>query len=148
MDPVPFYDRYVGPLQVGRPYQTLEQNTFSRVGGDYDPAISPDGRSLIFASTYHSRVPEIYMKGVDGATVTRLTNTPDAEIQPCFSPDGKSFAYATNRRGNWDICIGSVEGGGNPIWVTHSMDSDDISPCFHPPPPEKNCWTKVPSSPK
>ncbi len=138
-------DYYTGPLRVGRPYQTLEQNTFTRVGGDYDPAVSPDGTKLIFSSTYHSRVPEIYMKSVNGATVTRLTSTPDAEIQPCFSPDGKRFAYATNRRGNWDICIEPVAGSRGDqrqqadrdrlrgiTWVTHSMGTDEISPSFHP----------------
>jgi Tol biopolymer transport system component len=130
----PYYDRYTGPLQVGRSYefQTVEQNTFTEVGGDYDPQVSPDGTRLIFASTSHSPMPDIYMKAVNAATVTGLTSTSWAEIQPCFHPNGKLFAYATNRRGNWDICIQSLEGGKSPVWVTHSMKSDEISPSFHP----------------
>jgi Tol biopolymer transport system component len=78
-------------------------------------------------------VPEIYLKPVNGSTITRLTNSTYAEIQPCFSPDGKSFAYATNRRGNWDICLEQIEGGKNPRWLTLDMPkTDEISPSFHP----------------
>ncbi|MHC4915751.1 MAG: hypothetical protein ACYTGB_09685 [Planctomycetota bacterium] len=126
------YTPYTGPVAVGRPYVTLEQNTFTQVGGDYDPAISPDGERLIYSSTYHSKIPEIYMKKVRGATVSRLTNTDYAEIQPCFSPDGRSFAYATNRRGNWDVCVQPVSGGSSCEWVTRNIKGDQISPCFHP----------------
>jgi Tol biopolymer transport system component len=131
----PYYSRYTGPLQVGRSYEysTVEQNTFTEVGGDYDPAVSPDGRFLVYASTCHAAVPDIYVKSVRGATVSRLTNTPEAaEIQPCFSPDGKRVAYATNDRGNWDIHVQNVEGGGKPVLATPNMKSDEISPCFHP----------------
>jgi Tol biopolymer transport system component len=127
----PYYDVYKGPLQVGRPYRTIRQNTFTEIGGDYDPAVSPDGQWLLFASTYHSRVPEIYMKTVDGATVQRLTSSPEAEIQPCFNRDGSKFAYASNRRGNWDIYIRKVSGGDLKV-ITQTMHSDEISPSFHP----------------
>ena len=128
------YRPAAGVLRYGRSYRydSIAQNTFTQQGGDFDPAISPDGKWLLFASTAHDRVPEIYMKSVNGATVTRLTNTTYAEIQPCFRPDGKYFAYATNRRGNWDICIERTEGSRGPIWVTLSMKSDEIAPCFHP----------------
>jgi Tol biopolymer transport system component len=126
-----YYDiRY--PLRAGRPYEykTYEQHTFTEIGGDYDPAVSPDGSTLIFASTYHSKVPEIYMKTMHGATITRLTNSQEAEIQPCFNHNGTKFAYATNRRGSWDICYKSVNGK-NVTPVTRGM-TDDISPCWHP----------------
>ncbi len=128
------YERYTGPLHAKR-YQTMEQITFTEQGGDYDPAVSPDGTKLIYSSTVQSEVPDIYMKSIgekaNAATRVQLTNSNYAEIQPCFSPDGKSFAYATNRRGNWDICIESL-GGGNPRHVTESMKTDEISPCWHP----------------
>ncbi len=127
----PYYDVYRGPLQVGRAYRTIRQNTFVKVGGDYDPAVSPDGKWLLYASTYHSPVPDIYLKTVDGATIRQLTTTPEAEIQPCFSPDGKKFAYASNRGGNWDIWVKDIKGGdAQPI--TRSANTDDISPSFHP----------------
>ncbi len=131
------YEPYTGPVAVGRNYEylTRERVTFSDVGGDYDPAVHPDGGRIIFASTYRSRVPEIYMKGVRSATVSQLTNTDWAEIQPCFSPDGKRFAYATNEHGNWDICVEDLAGAGakrGKVCVTRRMRSDEISPCFHP----------------
>ncbi len=128
------YVRYTGPLQVGRSYEykTVEQNTFTEVGGDYDPAVHPDGSRIIYASTYHDKIPELYVKTTRGATVTRLTNTSWAEIQPCFSPDGTEFAYATNRRGNWDIAVRGLDSSRDVRPITHSMKTDEIAPCFHP----------------
>jgi Tol biopolymer transport system component len=128
-----YYTRYTGPLQVGRTHQgSRERNSFTEIGNDYDPAVSPDGKWLLFTSTFHSEVPQLYLKGVSSATVARLSTDPGvAEIQPCFSPDGKRCAYATNRRGNWDICVRSLEGGA-PAEVTLNMKSDEISPSFHP----------------
>jgi Tol biopolymer transport system component len=125
-----FYGVYRGPLQVGRPYGTIRQNTFTEIGGDYDPAVSRDGKWLLYASTYHSPLPEIYLKTVNGATKRRLTSSPAAEIQPCFSPDGKRFAYASNSRGNWDIWTKGLDGG-KPTPITRSAD-DEISPSYHP----------------
>jgi len=123
---------YTGPLQQGRAYQTIEQITFTQQGGDFDPAVSPDGKWLIFASTRHSPIPDIYMKSMSGTAVTRLTNTPAAEIQPCFNPDGRLFAYASNARGNWDIYIEPVEGSKGPTCLTRAMGTDEISPNWHP----------------
>jgi len=133
----PYYDRYLGPLHAERPYyKTIERITFTEQGGDYDPAISPDGTKMIYASTAQSTVPDIYMKTVTGgkvsSTVSQLTSTPWAEIQPCFSPDGRLFAYASNRRGRWDICIEPLAGPSGPRYLTENLKSDSISPNWHP----------------
>ncbi|HOX06116.1 MAG TPA: hypothetical protein PK280_06920 [Planctomycetota bacterium] len=132
----PYYSRYTGPVRTGKSYQTVEQITFTEQGGDYDPVVSADGTLLIYSSTAQSVVPDIFLvhigAGKSMSTRTQLTNTPWAEIQPCFSRDGKSFAYASARRGCWDICIESVANPGHPRCITEGMKSDQISPSWHP----------------
>jgi Tol biopolymer transport system component len=133
----PLYgERYTGPLKATPMYQTFEQITFTDQGGDYDPAVSPDGTMLIYASTAQSVQPDIFMVSVGAgkslSTRTQLTSTPWAEIQPCFSPDSKSFAYASYRRGNWDIYVEPLKGSSQWRCITEGSKDDEISPNWHP----------------
>ncbi len=115
----------------GKPFTDLRQHTFTEVGEDTDPAVSPDGKLLAFASTRHSPQPEIYVKPVDGRTVVRKTFEPSAEIQPAFSPDGEQIAFASNLNGNWDIFIIKTGEGAARRQVT-TADSEDLHPSWSP----------------
>jgi len=110
--------------------ENLAQVTFATEGADFDPAISPDGQMLVYASTRHRKTADIYMKRVDGTTVTQLTSDPANDVMPTFSPGGERVAFASNRSGNWDIYIVDVAGG-QPWQVTNSP-SDEVHPSFSP----------------
>lgn len=111
-------------------YTGLAQNSFTEVGADSDPDISPDGSMIVFASTRHSMAADIYMKRTDGRTVTRLTNDPAHDIQPAFSPDGRFIAFASDRTGNWDVYVMATDGR-KPFQVTSSL-SHDVHPSWSP----------------
>jgi len=120
------------PLKFkARPFTDLRQHTFTEVGEDTDPAISPDGTLLAFASTRHSPQPDIYVKPLDGRTVMRKTFEPSAEIQPAFSPDGKQIAFASNTNGNWDIFVVNTGEQGTRRQVT-TGESEDLHPSWSP----------------
>ncbi len=112
------------------PFASLSQHTFSQEGGDYDPAISRDGKMLAFSSMRRTPNPDIYIKSINGRTATRLTSDPASEIQPTFSPDGSKIAYASNRSGSWDIWLIDINGR-NPMQITNDVSSD-IHPSFSP----------------
>lgn len=61
--------------------------------GGTDPAWSPDGTRLAFASHRDGNF-EIYSMTSDGKEVTRLTETESDEAEPAWSPDGTLIAYA------------------------------------------------------
>lgn len=44
--------------------------------------------------------------------LTRLTNGPWDDINPAFSPDGQTVAFASNRSGYWDIYLLDLNSGG------------------------------------
>jgi len=48
---------------------------------------------------------DIWTTPIDTLTPIRLTNSPDDERDPAWSPDGTQLAYASNQNGNWDIYI-------------------------------------------
>ncbi len=63
------------------------QATFTTEGSDFDPCISRDGKTLVFASTQHRPTSDIYAKSVDGRVVTQLTNDASDDVMPNISPD-------------------------------------------------------------
>jgi serine/threonine protein kinase len=80
-------------------------------GSDFDPAWSPDGGRIAFASLRDGR-KEIYLLNVDSGAVTRLTiSTGDVEnTQPAWSPDGTRITYTVKRFGAYQVWAMAVTG--------------------------------------
>lgn len=78
-------------------------------GGSFDPAVSPSGDSLAFASSRDGNA-EIYVQGLHDGVVTRLTTDPGDDSRPAWISagrlawigvrGGKSLLFATNREGS------------------------------------------------
>jgi Tol biopolymer transport system component len=51
----------------------------------FEPHWSPDGKRLVFCAIVNGQ-DDLYMSGVDGAHVVRITNTPDFENGPDWQP--------------------------------------------------------------
>jgi Tol biopolymer transport system component len=67
-------------------------------GYDSDPAVSPDGKRIVFQSNRDEpAASEIYVMNADGTGVTRLTYSLGGDITPAWSPDGKRIAFASTR---------------------------------------------------
>ncbi len=110
--------------------ESLSQVTFAAQGSDFDPSISRDGQVLVYASTQHRPTADIYMKLVNGRTVTQLTADPAQDVMPAISPDGHRIAFASNRTGSWDIFVMSSSGG-QAVQVT-SDPSQELRPSWSP----------------
>lgn len=108
----------------------LQQHTWNDEGFDTGVAACPDGQWLVFASTRHSAHADIYLKRVDGISVTQLTSDPADDAYPVFSPDGKSIAFASNRGGSWDIYL--MDADGRSITQITSTAAQEIHPSFSP----------------
>ena len=74
-------------------------------GLDYDAAISPDGRWVVFTSERRG-TPDLYVVEIDGGSEPRLLiDSPAMEDQVAFSPDGNSIAFVSTASGNADIYV-------------------------------------------
>ncbi len=112
------------PAQWTDAPQVLKQTqiTFSS-GLDVFPVLSPDGRSVAYASDQNGNF-EIYIKQLaPGGGELQLTNDGQQNLQPSWSPDGQRIAYYSNKRGGiWVVsALGGApkqitEKGGNPVW--------------------------------
>jgi dipeptidyl aminopeptidase/acylaminoacyl peptidase len=77
---------------LGGPVRQLTRNWSQ----DVDPAWSPDGSLLAFASD-RSGDYEIYTIRADGTHLRRLTHDPSDDRQPSWSPDGSQIVFSNGR---------------------------------------------------
>lgn len=121
----------VGPAPYNGGGQSgFQQQTFVDEGYDSDVRVTPDGHSLIFASTRHSIHPDIYTQKIDGMSVTQLTYDPADDAFPVFNSDMTRIAFASNRSGNWDIYV--MDADGKNIEQLTRSGSNEIHPTFSP----------------
>ncbi len=69
--------------------------------------VSPDGKEIVF-----DLLGDIYIMPVTGGEAKLLAGGPAFEVQPRFSPDGKTISYTSDR------------GGGDNIWIMNRDGSD------------------------
>jgi Tol biopolymer transport system component/imidazolonepropionase-like amidohydrolase len=69
----------------------------ARVTGDaaleFDPAFSPDGRTLVYTTWRDEAKGRVRIVGLDGSNGRDVVPTPGHYVEPSFSPDGKSIVY-------------------------------------------------------
>lgn len=73
---------------------------------DVMPALSPDGRTIAFASD-RSGTWDIYLMDSDGGQVVKLTNDDAHNIHPSFSRDGRQLVYSSygSQAGVWELVL-------------------------------------------
>jgi len=77
------------------------------------PDVSPDGRRILF-----DLLGDIYAVDSTGGPARPLLAGPAFEANPVFSPDGKQFAFISDRSGANNLWIADVDGG-NPRQLSH-----------------------------
>jgi len=73
-----------------------------------DPQVSPDGKTLLFAVKYYDYKlnkgnQELYTMPVKGGNPTKITVSPNDELQAIWRPDGKKIAYLYNSENGMQI---------------------------------------------
>ena len=85
-------------------------------GGNYSPAVSPDGRRVAMILS-KSGSPDLWVSNIDGSGLKQLTATRFDESSPCWSPDGRTICFvsrATERAGLYKI----PASGGSPVRIS------------------------------
>jgi TolB protein len=98
-------------------------------GFDADPCFSPDGKSVVFASTRDDNF-EIYTLVLQTGLMHRLTEHPSLDMHPAWSPDGRQIAFTSLRDGNYEVYVMGADGS-NVRRVTHHPERDDYA-AWHP----------------
>jgi Tol biopolymer transport system component len=86
------------------------QRLLAHGGADEEPAWSPDGEKIAFASEDDG---ELYAMNVDGSGRTRLTDIPGYDHwPPTWSPDGERIAFTSEDKKGAEIYIMNSDGSG------------------------------------
>ncbi|MCP5107153.1 MAG: hypothetical protein GY950_27450, partial [bacterium] len=85
------------------------------------PDISPDARYIAFS--YRG---DIWVSSIGGGQARRVTLHLADDRRPVFSPDGKSLAFSSRRKGNYDVYIIPFEGG-IPRQITFRSSQDYVT---------------------
>ncbi len=95
-------------------------------GWDAEPALSPDGGLVAFASNASGN-PDIWLIDAAGGTPLRLTIHPGSDREPAWYPDGSAIAFTSDRSGAdaiWKVPVL----GGDPVLVVAKGGDPAISP--------------------
>ncbi len=89
--------------RLGNPDSATAQN----------PSQSPDGSVVALNRTVDGN-SDVWFLDTTRGLLTRFTNTDTIDVNPVWSPDGRSIAFGSNRRGVFDLYVkrvGSTEPG-------------------------------------
>jgi Tol biopolymer transport system component len=90
-------------LPIGGQAKRLTGDSYYEI----DPAWSPDGRSIVYASD-RGGTQDLYVREMATGLERRVTDSDGAEVAPAWSPDGKSIAFQTQ---GGDLNILDLAGG-------------------------------------
>jgi TolB protein len=97
--------------------------TVTNVDEDTAPALSPDGKKVVFMSRREGNW-NVYLANADGAGLQRLTDDEADDGLPAWSPDGNAIAWVSNRGGPWAIWAMTPEGLGKRLLFTMEGSPD------------------------
>ncbi len=97
---------------------------------DRDPAVSPDGKMVAFASN-RSGYWDIYTLDVTTGITTQVTDDNDYNGHPAWSSDGQWLAYEKYTGNNLDIYINPINTQTGEIRVT-TNPAPDFEPAWQP----------------
>ena len=111
---------------------------------NHAPAISPDGRTMVFAHSDAGRNADLFVARWNGETWDEpqpiaTLNTPSDELSPSISRDGQSLYFSSNRPGGlggYDLWVARRQGDtwAEPVNLGPQFNSefDETSPAISP----------------
>ncbi|HWQ83655.1 MAG TPA: hypothetical protein VN363_03760, partial [Anaerolineales bacterium] len=99
---------------------------------DIQPALNPAGDTLAFASNRGGRW-DLYLLNLYSGELEQITDTPEFDGAPSWSPDGRWLAYESYREdtGSLEIFVRPLDGAQEPIQLTDDPGAD-FDPAWSP----------------
>ncbi|MBZ0290369.1 MAG: hypothetical protein K8I30_22275, partial [Anaerolineae bacterium] len=100
-------------------------------GADFDPAFSPDGKSILFSSQRFESTEILVVDSSDGAA-RRLTHYDGLDANPAWSPDGMHIVFSSDRDERWNADLYRMDAGGENVGRILASPGNEFAPVFSP----------------
>ncbi len=98
---------------------------------DIAPALSPDRTKLAFASD-RTGYWDLYVMDLQTGQATQITNSPEYDSSPSWSPDSQWLAFETYINENLEVSVVSVNDRSQPVLPVTEDPASDHSPVWAP----------------
>src|ERR1700720_640376 len=108
--------------QAKHPFTFEDMMKLKRVG---EPEVSPDGKWVIFSVVdvdldANKKTPHIWILPTAGGQESEIISSQDAD-RPRWAPDGKRFAFISNKEGGSQIWIADFDGVAGRVTAKHRL---------------------------
>jgi TolB protein len=83
-------------ILISHIFKGILQELTKSEGSHKLPVYSPDGKRIAYETTRNGNI-DIYVANTDGSNERRLTNHPDSDGTPTWSPSGNQLAFTSDR---------------------------------------------------
>ncbi len=112
-------DRYPQLNDYGHQIYFEQHELPALAHGPTDPAPSPDGISVAFAAQGW-----IWLLDLETRVATRITDSPNVDSRPRWSPDGQRLAFVRDFGNDTGVVVRNLESGDEQLINTHAVDLD------------------------
>ncbi len=110
--------------QAKHPFTFEDMMKLKRVG---EPEVSPDGKWVIFSVVdvsleANTKTPHVWIVPTAGGQEREIIADQDAD-RPRWAPDGKRFAFISNKEGGSQIWVADFDGADGSVTGTHKLTS-------------------------
>jgi Tol biopolymer transport system component len=113
--------------------KNVKMKQVTTVGENFDPEWSPDGSTIVYASTERGPNSCIWLVDADGGN-RRMINQPESYYEyskPTWSPDGSRIAFISSGFGGGYICVMNSDGG-NVTKITPFISETNFNLTWNP----------------
>ncbi len=118
-----------GNLDLFALYGGVTERLTTEPANDGNPAWSPDGQQIAFASDPGGN-QDVYVLQVASGQIRRLTEAPEVDLNPSWSPDGQKIAFVSQRDKDHEIYVMNADGS-QQTRLTFDAERDD-NPAWSP----------------